>query len=126
HRFRLERMLYAERIDAAKRVAKLVGGEKLVEAWAAVSQNAARAAELVSAVPEQHRSETWDFLRSRQLRRAGDFQAAAEILLGVEPSQTMRVNPDAWWVERRVLSRELLDIKQDELAYQVAASQVGG
>src|SRR5690606_38409534 len=41
HRFRLERMLYAERIDAARRIARLVSAEKLVDAWAAVSRNAA-------------------------------------------------------------------------------------
>jgi soluble lytic murein transglycosylase len=32
------------------------------------------------------------------------------------------VDPDAWWIERRVLSRELLDIGKPQIAYRLAAA----
>ena len=43
-------------------------------------------------------------------------------MLGASTDATALVDPDAWWVERRVLSRELLDIGKPELAYKIAAN----
>jgi len=126
HRFRAERMLYAGQFASASRIAHLARAKELVAAWRAVERNAAKAADLIEAVPEEHRSAAWHFLKARHLRRSQQFAEAAEVLLSVEPSEAAKVDPDAWWVERRALSRELLDLKQEQLAHRVAASHTGG
>jgi len=126
HRFRAERLLYNRRLSSADRVAHLAKSKDLVTAWSAVERNNSKAAELIEAVPKEQRSAAWHFLKARHLRRSQKFTEAAEVLLKVDPSESAKVDPDAWWVERRALTRELLDIKQEELAHKVAASHAGG
>ncbi|WP_188722752.1 lytic transglycosylase domain-containing protein [Nitratireductor aestuarii] len=126
HRFRTERMLYAGRIASADRVAHLAKMKELVAAWRAVERNASKASEQIEAVAKAQRTAAWHFLKARQLRRSQKFEEAARILQAVDPSDAEKVDPDAWWVERRALSRELLDIKQEELAHKVAAAYTGG
>lgn len=126
HRFRVEHMLYTDRLPSAQRIAHLANATALVSAWLAVERNEAKAADLISAVPEMQRSPIWHFLHARHLRRTGNYSEAANVLLNVDPEESAKVDPDAWWIERRVLSRELLDIKEDELAYRVAVAQTGG
>lgn len=121
HRFRMERMLHADRTGSAARVAALAGARELFEAWSAVNRNRADAAQLLDAVPEAQRSAGHLFARARLLRRTGRFVEAADILSGAPRDPAMLVDPDAWWVERRVLSRELLDIGRADLAYRIAA-----
>lgn len=126
HRFRTERMLYADRLSSAERAAALADATALVTAWKAVERAAANAKTLIEAVPAATRTPTWSFLHARHLRRTGHFVEAADVLMSVDPTEAEVIDPDAWWVERRVLSRELIDVKEDELAYKVAAAQTGG
>src|SRR5690606_1947157 len=62
------------------------------------------------------------FAQARHLRRAGKFVEAAKIIARAPTDPRQLVDTDRWWTERRVLSRELLDIGQPKLAYQVAAA----
>jgi soluble lytic murein transglycosylase len=126
HRLRTERMLYADRLSSAERAATLADATALVTAWKAVERAAANASTLIVAVPAAQRTSAWSFLHARHLRRTGKYVEAADVLMSVDPAETARIDPDAWWVERRVLSRELIDVKEDELAYKVAAAQTGG
>ena len=52
HRFRMERMLYDERIASAERVATLADGRELARAFTAVARNERNAGELLDLVPE--------------------------------------------------------------------------
>ena len=45
HRFRMERMFYADRVNSAQRVAGLAGAQQLADAWAAASRGDKNAAE---------------------------------------------------------------------------------
>ncbi len=122
HRYRMERMLYEERIRSAERVAGLAGGEALTKAWAAVTRNEANAGKLLDAVPRGQRSAGYIFAKTRYLRRNERFTQAAEVMLTAPREANALIDPDAWWVERRVLSRELLDIGKPDLAYRIAAA----
>jgi soluble lytic murein transglycosylase len=122
HRQRMERMLYAERINSADRVAKLAGAEPLAKAWTAVIRSERKAADLLKAVPAEMRSAGFSFAQAKQLRRAKKFTEAAEVMLKAPTDRASVIDPDAWWLERRVLSRELLDIGDAKLAYRVAAA----
>ncbi len=123
HRFRMERMLYADRISSAERVAGLAGGGgSLVKAFAAVTRNEKNARSLMDAVPKAQRGAAWIFAESRRLRRAEKHREAAAVMLKAPKDAASLVDPDAWWVERRVLSRELLDLGDAKTAYQLAAA----
>lgn len=122
HHYRAERMLYEDRIRSAERVATLAGIEELVAAWGAVIRNRDNAGALLEAVPESQRDAGYLHAKAKYLRRQGQFVEAARVLADAPRDSEHRIDPDAWWVERRVLSRELLDSGEAELAYQVAAN----
>jgi soluble lytic murein transglycosylase len=122
HRARMEGMLYSERIASADRVAKLAGAEPLAKAWAAVIRGEKTAPALLKAVPAAMRTAGYYFAEARYLRRKKKFVEAAHVMLKAPTDRAALVNPDAWWLERRVLSRELVDQGNIKLAYQIAAA----
>lgn len=122
HRERMERMLYAERLGSAKRVSETAGATALCEAWSAVVRGQRDAGALLDAVPEAQRSAGWLFAKMRLLRRQEHFDEAARTLLRAPKSGAALVDPDAWWIERRALSRALMDRGERALAYRIAAS----
>ncbi len=122
HRARMERMLYAERVNSAKRVAKLAGAESLADAWAAVIRGERNAGKLLDKVPANQRSAGWYFAKAKHLRRQEKFAEAAEVMLKAPRDRTALIDPDAWWIERRVLSREMVDLGDFKTAYKIAAA----
>ncbi|WP_367715279.1 lytic transglycosylase domain-containing protein [Nitratireductor sp. GISD-1A_MAKvit] len=122
HRFRMEQMMYRKRIRSAERVAGRADGKELVKAWAAVIRGHKNALRLLNAVPMSKRTAGYIFAKTRYLRRADRFDEAAALILTAPLDAESLVDPDEWWVERRVLSRELLDIDDPERAYQVAVA----
>lgn len=122
HRFRMERMLYASRIASAERVAGLAEGRELVKAFAAVARNERNAAALLDAVPQAQRTAAFTFAQARHLRRTGKYKEAAAAMLKAPTDAASLVDPDAWWIERRVLSREMLDLGDVATAYRLAAA----
>lgn len=126
HCHRMERMLYEDRIRSAERVDGFCGREALVKAWAAVIRRRGDAGKLLAAVPKDQRSAGYHFARTRWLRREERFGEAAQVMLAAPTDPEKTIDPDAWWIERRVLSRELLDAGKAETAYKIAAAQRGG
>lgn len=122
HRFRMEKMLYADRLASAERVAGLAGARELAKAFAAVNRNGKDAAALLAAVPQAQRSAAFIFAQARHLRRTERLEEAAAVMLTAPTEAAALVDPDAWWVERRVLSRELLDLGDPATAYHLAAA----
>ncbi|MBE7183681.1 MAG: lytic transglycosylase domain-containing protein [Methylobacterium mesophilicum] len=122
HRLRMERMLYAERVNSAQRVAVLAGAKELAEAWGAVLRGDKKAAALLDAVPNAQRGAGYVFAKARMLRRQGKDEAAAEVMLAAPTEVAALIDPDAWWIERRVLSRELVDLGDFKTAYRLVAA----
>ncbi|MBL8582973.1 MAG: lytic transglycosylase domain-containing protein [Rhizobiaceae bacterium] len=122
HRFRMERMLYAERVRSAERVAARAGAEALAKAWAAVLRNDRNAGSLLDAVPETQRSAGYFFALAKYDRLKNQLPEAAAAMLKAPSDPAALVDPDAWWIERRVLSRKLVDAGDDRTAYAVAAA----
>ena len=121
HRFRMERMLYSERIKSAGRVARLAKAEALVTAWSAVLRGDPKAVKLLDAVPQDQRSAGHLFAKAQFLRKQKRLTEAAKLMAQAPKDPLALVDADAWWIERRLLSRQLLDAGQAKLAYQVAA-----
>ncbi len=122
HRFRMERMLYAERVNSAKRVAGLAGAQALTDAWSAVIKGDKNAQKLLDAVPLAQRSAGYVFAQARYLRRGENFTQAAAVMLKAPTDKASLVDPDAWWIERRSLSRELVDKGDMKTAYRIVAA----
>ncbi|RCS23527.1 lytic transglycosylase domain-containing protein [Phyllobacterium salinisoli] len=123
HMHRMLRMLYANRIQSAGRVAKLANAQSLYEGFAAVAQKSPNAEKKLAAVDSSWRSNpAYIFARIQYLRRKERYSDAAELMLKAPRDAASLVDPDAWWNERRLLSRELLDLDKPEIAYRLASA----
>lgn len=122
HRFRMERMFYADRVNSALRVAPLAGAKELADAWAAAIRGDKAAPDLLKAVPAAQRSAGYFFAEAEYLRKRKKYADAAAIVLKAPTNRDALVDPDAWWVERRVLSRELMDQGDMKTAYAIVAA----
>lgn len=122
HRFRMERMFYADRVNSALRVAGLAGAQHLADAWAAADRGDKNAARLLKAVPAAQRSAGYLFAQAQYLRKQKQFSDAAAMMMKAPSDRDALIDPDAWWAERRVLSRELVDQGEMKTAYRIVAA----
>ena len=124
HRYRMERALLKEDWESAGRAAGYAGGgyASLVRARRAVEDKSSAAPSALAAVPPSLRSDSSYLLsRAQYLRRADKPAEAAAILAAAPTNPEVLVDPDEWWVERRIVARKLLDLGDAKTAYIVAA-----
>ena len=124
HKWRMDRLIYAEREGEALRASKHLSAEqqKLAKAVLAVVLERSKAAKGLEAVPAALRKDhLYTYARVQILRRTGKIVDAANLLVAASRDPNMIVSPDAWWVERRMISRSLADEGNARLAYAVAA-----
>jgi soluble lytic murein transglycosylase len=124
HRFRMERQLFKENWGAASRAAERAGGENetLVKARMGIYRGKKPAEKAFAAVPTKLRTDpSYLFSRALFLRRAGEFDAAATVLINAPQDAEMVVDGDGWWTERKYVTRELLDQGSVRKAYEVAS-----
>jgi soluble lytic murein transglycosylase len=123
HKYRAERLLYKEQNASALRVAALAGRDvvALVKAHAAVIAEA-RSDKLLAAVPAALRSDpAFLFAQIHKLRHAEKIRAAADVMLSAPRDRAFIIDGDAWWIERRLLARKLLDQNDPGTAYRICA-----
>lgn len=121
YQMRLQTMLYATRLNSAQRIAQLAEATSLYEGFAAVTRKNADAGQKLDTVDAAWKKQPiYTFARIQYLRRTGKYAEAAKLMLNAPRDSASLTDPDAWWVERRVLSREMLDIGNPELAYRLA------
>jgi peptidoglycan lytic transglycosylase len=125
HKARMDMRLYAEDVEGAMRSATRAGGNAPVIAKAriAVIKKAADAKAQLEGVPAESRGDIgYIFSRIQWLRRDEKAAEAAEVMLSVPNDPTQPLDGDQWWVERRFISRTLLDIGDAKTAYRVASA----
>ncbi|MCO5063057.1 MAG: lytic transglycosylase domain-containing protein [Rhizobiaceae bacterium] len=122
HRVRMERMLYSEDVPAARRVAPLAHSEPLFDAWSAVLDNARSSRALLDAVPGELRSPGYSFARIKGLRKSGRLAEAADLMMKAPTVADVLVDPHAWWIERRLLARNLYESGKIRLAYRLVSN----
>ncbi|WP_421723445.1 transglycosylase SLT domain-containing protein [Bauldia sp.] len=122
YKARTERLLYEEQNSAALRNARFLGKDEQALAAAVVAvSNRKNMANALGAVPAAKRKDPlYIYARVQYLRRADKMDDAAELLLSA-PSDPAILDGDAWWVERRIISRALLDEGDARTAYRIAA-----
>ncbi len=127
HKARSERLFYLEKFEAAQRSAERAGKDvaALSRARNAAMQRAGNANAQLNAVPAALQKES-SFLYARAYlkRRGDDAKGAAELMLQAPRVAPNTPDADDWWRERRFVVRTLLDAKQYQLAYRVAAAAV--
>ncbi|MHC1549623.1 lytic transglycosylase domain-containing protein [Phyllobacterium sp. K27] len=122
HLTRMLTMLYEGKVKSAGRVAKLANASSLYQGFAAVLQKSPDAGKKFAAIDSSWKSNAaYTFIKAQYLRRQEKYKEAADVINTAPRDAASLVDPDAWWTERRVLSRELLDIGDAKRAYRVAA-----
>ncbi len=123
HRVRMQERLYQDDTEAGMRAAQRLGGEQLAIARArvAVIKNLNNAKALLDAVPASARGDPgYIFARVQWLRQHDKPEEAAKLILTAPRDAASVIDPDQWWLVRRVMVRELLDKHDTRLAYRVA------
>ncbi len=122
-KFRSDRQFYKERYSAALRLAGLAGKEAyaLMAASVAVARGGSPEKFGAKLTKAMRQDPVWAFAQAVRLRRMGKFEGAAKFFAGRKIAAEGRVAPAAWWMERRMLARRLLDDGKLKLAYTVAA-----
>jgi soluble lytic murein transglycosylase len=127
HGDRIERFLTNEKWSAAIRVAGYAGKDFVLVAKAriAVAQKATDALRALEAVPPGLRSNKSYLLAKVQLlRRQDKADAAAQIVMADASESATLPDGDEWWVERQLISRELLDRGNPYAAYAMVRDNV--
>ncbi len=131
HRWRLDRYLMGDRRwnDArkdraayARRMIPLLAADERAKAEArlAVYLRSSAAEKMMADLPAESKVD-WGlvFQRIQLLRRKGNNDAAAKLLLEAPTDAAKIVSPDDWWDERRALAYEALEKGNPKLAYRL-------
>ena len=124
---RMERRLYANDNATALRAAHRLGGVEpgIAKVRAAVNAKASNAEAMLKDLPSSANQDTGLLFGYIQLlRRADKIAEAAQYMLGAPRDIAQIVDPDEWWVERRLIARKLLDIGDPSTAYRVVREAV--
>lgn len=128
--FKARMDFYLLKSDAtdALRIAEHLGGayQQLAKARLAVERNDRNAGSLLDALPSSIKSEpAYAFGKAQLARRSKNFVEAGRILAAVPKDARYMGLPDEWWEEKRIVARELIEIGELKLAYQVVADHRG-
>jgi len=123
HKARMDFFLYGSEHEVALRAAKRLGASQvaLAKARIAAYRKASNTRALLDAVPrELHGDPGFIFSQIQLLRREEKFTEAARLMLGAPKDPGRLFNVDEWWIERRLLSRKMLDVGEHRTAYLIA------
>jgi soluble lytic murein transglycosylase len=124
HRDRMERYLFRDNAARALAAAALAGPEyqALAKARLAVAHRAGNAKALLDAVPDSLRKDSaYAYALAQFHRRAERPLEAHAALKNATQDPDRLMDGDEWWVERRLIARQLLDRGEALKAYEVAS-----
>ena len=125
HKYRMDKLLYQDRVSDAARVAGLAGAKDLYAARAAAIRGDGNAAGQLNAVSRSERGDPgYRLAVVEDARKDGRVSQAADLLMNAPRDPAALIEPDAWWNERRIVARDLLDLGKNQLAYKVAATHL--
>jgi soluble lytic murein transglycosylase len=123
HKARMDQRFYLDDIEAGMRAAKRLGGDEIAiaRARAAVIKNLNNAKALLDDVPPGARDDAgYIFARVQWLRKNKQLDEAEKLILTAPQDPERLVDPNQWWLERRILVRQLLDQNKPRAAFLVA------
>jgi peptidoglycan lytic transglycosylase len=122
HRARMDKRLGAKDYATARRTAKHLGSDELaiVKACAAVNGKANKAKDYLDDVPADARRDLgYTLCRAQWHLQKDHVDDATQVILAASPDTMAFQDTDAWWRERRLLARKLLDQGKFRTAYDV-------
>jgi soluble lytic murein transglycosylase len=121
HKYRTDRLLYAESFDSALRAAALAGPDiaALARARVAAARGQLTPALVMTVPPPLRNDPGLLFTRIQDARRSNRAYEAAVLLELAPRDREALVNPDRWWSERRKVAGELLDLDEPRLAFEL-------
>lgn len=121
YKARADRLLYKEETGAALRSAALAGPDvvSLAQARAAVINEVASDKLMQKVATPLKADPGFLFAEIQKLRRSDKIMEAVNVMLSAPRDPERLINGDEWWVERRLLSRKLLDQGNAKLAYKL-------
>jgi len=125
HKARADRFSYKPDTERAMRAAARAGSDivALTKARLAIARRDANGASLLAQVPMSLGNDpAYLFAKSQIARRADRPAEAAQALLAAPTDAASVVDTNEWWIERRLVARELLDAGDARTAYRVAAT----
>jgi soluble lytic murein transglycosylase len=124
HKYRADRLLYAEKPGAALRAAAFAGPDEVALAEARIAaMNGPLPARAVAAVPPALQKDPGLlFARVQDARRANRAREAAGWLALAPSDPAALIDADKWWSEQRMVARELIDIGEPRQAFALCAA----
>jgi soluble lytic murein transglycosylase len=120
---RMDLLLYGSEHEAALRAAKRLGPAYVALAKARIAsyRKASNTRALLDAVPQElHSDPGYIFSKIQLLRREEKFAEAAQLMMSAPKDPGRLYNLDEWWIERRLLSRKMIDVGEHRTAYLIA------
>jgi soluble lytic murein transglycosylase len=126
HKYRTDRLLYAESFESALRTAALAGPDiaALARARVAAARGQLTLALVMTVPPPLRNDPGLLFARIQDARRSNRAYEAAVLLELAPGDREALVNPDRWWSERRKVAGELLDLDEPRLAFELCDNTV--
>jgi soluble lytic murein transglycosylase len=125
---RVWRMIHAQRVSPAYLAAKEISSDHAAAAQAAADliREEKSGLERYKKLPASLRGErAMLYALARYYRRTGNYDAARDILLKAPSNHAELIDPEAWWVERRIVVRQSIGPKNKKhwpAAYKLAAA----
>jgi soluble lytic murein transglycosylase len=124
HKARLDRLLWDKRTSDARTTATLIGSDAkaLAEARIRLMTRSNAADDALSRVPSSMKSDAGLlFDRIRYERKRGNDDATVPLILTAPGKPHQMIDPDAWWVERKIAARVALSEGQYKEAYAIVS-----
>ncbi len=124
HETRASRLLYDERANAALRLSSKISrsNRALMNARIAVIRRQKNAGSLLANLPSSAKSDpAYFFARVQHLRRADKWVSAGKVMVQAPRDPSRLVDLREWWIERRMVSRKVLEAGHPRLAYQIVS-----
>jgi len=124
NRARLDRLLWDRRTSDARATAKLIGenAKALADARIRLMTRSRNAPDAVARVQGAMRNDSGLlFDRIRYERRTGNDDATVPLILTAPTQPHQMIDPDAWWIERKIAARVALANGQFKEAYEIVS-----
>lgn len=124
HQRRLERILTDKQYTAARALAPRVGRgyPQLVEARISLQEGGRDVSARISQIPGGLMKDSGLMLSRLQWRRENNEDAGALEILRAAPAAAQTTAPGAWWKERHIMARRMIEQRRYKDAYKLAAS----
>ncbi|MEO1066005.1 MAG: lytic transglycosylase domain-containing protein [Pseudomonadota bacterium] len=128
HTKRADRLLYLDRASGALRLKRYLSKDQqaLLDARVAVIRRQANAGRLFASLPASAQKKAgYHFAKVQNLRRADKWLEAARALQAAPQNGSALTVPKQWWIERRLVSRKVLEAGYPSLAYDLVTKTDG-